>query len=79
MNFTPLPARNAPLRARGVAGKALESAIARTGCKLELYEGEEDGRAVWFVRERNHGTITETGWMGLGQLVSYLGALCATS
>ena len=75
MNFTPAPARIAPLKARGVARKAWQGAIERTGRKLNLHEGEENGRPVWFVREWIGPDITETGWMGLGQLVSYLGGL----
>lgn len=75
MNFTPAPAQIAPLKARGLAEKALLGATERTGRDLGLIEGAANGRPEWFVREWQDGTCTETGWMGLGQLVSYLGGL----
>lgn len=75
MNFTPLPSPVAPSKARNAASKALEAAVARTGRKLDLIEGAEDGRPRFFVREWVPGTCTETDWMGLASVVSYLGGL----
>lgn len=77
MNFTPLPTQAAPDKARNAASKALEAAVARTGRKLDLIEGEQDGRPRFFVREWFPGTCTETSWMGLASTVSYLGGLQA--
>ncbi len=77
MNFTPLPTQAAPSKARNAASKALEAAVARTGRKLDLHEGSENGRPQFFVREWFPRTCTETDWMGLAAVVSYFGGLQA--